>query len=46
MENIRAFGVIHNLKEKAEDIEFLPKDIIDNPDSTEIIKQEGFKILL
>lgn len=45
MENIRAFTIIHNLKNIAEDISYIPEDIIDNDDSSEIIKREGFKIL-
>lgn len=45
MENIRAFSILHNLKDKAEEIEYLPKDIVDNSDSIEIIRKEGFKIL-
>jgi two-component system chemotaxis sensor kinase CheA len=44
MENIRAFTVIHKLKELTEDIRFFPSDIIDNDDSIEVIRKLGFKI--
>lgn len=46
MENIRAYTIIHNLKEIAGDIYYLPKDIIDNDVSAEVIKEEGFIIYL
>lgn len=44
MENIRAFSVIHNLKDIAEEIHYLPKDIIDNDDSILTIRNEGFQV--
>ncbi len=44
MENIRCFTVIHKLKEIAEVLYFDPEDIIENNDTCEIIKQQGFKI--
>lgn len=44
MENVRAFLVINNLKEIAENISYVPEDIIDNDDSIEIIKNNGFQI--
>ena len=45
MENIRCFTVIHKLKEIAEVLYFYPEDIIENNDTSEIINQQGFKIL-
>lgn len=45
MENIRAFSVIHNLKEFASIISHNPSDIIENDKCAEIIRSEGFKIL-
>lgn len=45
MENIRCFTVIHNLKESVEIISYDPEDIIENNDTSEIIKQKGFKII-
>src|SRR5471030_1197077 len=44
MENIRAFTVIHKLKEIAEVSYFYPEDIIENNETCEVIKQQGFKI--
>jgi len=46
MENIRAFSVIHNLKGITDEVFYIPEDIIDNDDSVEIIRQEGFKVYL
>lgn len=46
MENIRAFTIIHNLKEIAEEVFYIPEDIIDNDDSIKIIKMDGFKVFL
>lgn len=46
MENIRAYTIIHNLKDIAGDVYYLPKDIIDNDISAEVIKEEGFIIYL
>jgi two-component system chemotaxis sensor kinase CheA len=44
MESIRAFTVIHNLKEIADEIKYIPEDIIDNDSCDEIIKKEGFHV--
>jgi len=44
MENIRAFTVIHKLNEIAEVSYFHPEDIIENNETCEVIKQQGFKI--
>lgn len=45
MENIRCFTVIHNLKEMVDIVSFEPEDIIENNETCEIIKQQGFKIV-
>lgn len=45
MENIRCFTVIHNLKEIVDIVSFEPEDIIENNETCEIIKQQGFKIV-
>ncbi len=42
MENIRAYAIIHNLKDIAEEIFYQPEDIIDNDDSAKIIIEQGF----
>jgi two-component system chemotaxis sensor kinase CheA len=44
MENIRCFTVVHKLREISEVLFFEPEDIIENNDTCEIIKQQGFKI--
>lgn len=44
MENIRAYSIVHNLKELAEDLFYTPGDIIDNDGSAEVIRKEGFKV--
>jgi two-component system chemotaxis sensor kinase CheA len=44
MENIRAFAVIHNLKEVAWDIAYYPADIVENDNSVRVIREEGFRI--
>lgn len=44
MENLRAFSIINDLKEKADIVCFIPEDIIDNPENEEIIRREGFQV--
>lgn len=44
MENIRAFSVLHSLKDMAQDIESEPSDIIENEESALIIRENGFKV--
>ncbi|MBW6409627.1 chemotaxis protein CheA [Clostridium weizhouense] len=46
MENLRCFGVIHELKKFAEILYFDPKDIDENNETCEVIRSEGFKIFL
>ncbi|WP_330590728.1 chemotaxis protein CheA [Lacrimispora defluvii] len=46
MENIRAFAIIHHLKELTEDFHHTPEDIIDDADSVQAIREKGFTILL
>ncbi len=46
MENIRAFTIIHNLKEITEDFFHIPADIIDSDDSIDVIRSDGFQIFL
>lgn len=43
-ENLRAFTIMHGLKDLASDIITFPEDLIDNNSSVEMIKKEGFKI--
>ncbi|GMA97340.1 chemotaxis protein CheA [Pelosinus sp. IPA-1] len=44
MENIRAFTLIHELSELAENIVHSPMDILENDATSEVIKNEGFQI--
>jgi two-component system chemotaxis sensor kinase CheA len=46
MENIRAFAIIHNLKDITDEIYYEPEDIIDNDDSVKTIREQGFKVYL
>lgn len=46
MENIRGYTIVHNLKAIAKDIYHLPNDIIENDDSAEVIKKEGFRVFV
>lgn len=46
MENIRAYTIIHNLKEFASDISYIPADILDNDDTKEMIRRDGFRVFL
>lgn len=46
MENIRAFTVIRNLKAITDQIVYVPEDIIDNDDTIETIRREGFHIYI
>lgn len=45
MENVRAFTIVHRLKELAEEISFSPEDIIENEHTAEVIRTNGFVIL-
>jgi len=45
MENIRAYSIIHHLKEVAQEIHFIPEDIIENDNSVQVIREHGFIIL-
>ncbi len=44
MENIRAYSVIHNLKQITKDFYYIPEDIVDDDNSSSIIQKNGFKI--
>lgn len=45
MENIRAFSVIHNLKEVADVVGYDPENIVENEESVEIIRKDGFVVV-
>ncbi len=46
MENIRAFSVIHTLKELVKDVYYVPENIIESDESIEIIRENGFNIFI
>ncbi len=46
MENVRAFNIVHNLKDIVEDFSYCPEDIIESPNSVQIIREQGFRITL
>ncbi|MCK9216653.1 MAG: chemotaxis protein CheA [Firmicutes bacterium] len=46
MENVRAFSIIHNFKGIADDISYYPSDIIENDETEEVIRKDGFCIYL
>jgi two-component system chemotaxis sensor kinase CheA len=45
MENVRAFTIVHNLKDIADDVLFIPEDIVENEKTAETIQQDGFFIV-
>ncbi len=46
MANVHAYKVVYSLKELAEDLLYSPEDIISDETSSEVILQEGFRMLL
>ncbi len=46
MSNVHAYKTVYALKEIAEDILYSPEDIISDPETSETILKEGFRILL
>lgn len=46
MENIRAFAIVHNLKDVVEDFRYYPENIIDNGDSVRLIREQGFRLVI
>ncbi|ROR27324.1 two-component system chemotaxis sensor kinase CheA [Mobilisporobacter senegalensis] len=46
MENIRGYTIIHNLNDLAKEIYHIPKDLIEDEDSIELIRRDGFIIYL
>jgi two-component sensor histidine kinase len=44
MENIRAYTVIHNLKEFSEEIFSIPENVIENEDAVNTIRERGFTV--
>jgi two-component system chemotaxis sensor kinase CheA len=46
MENIRAYTVVRNLEKISSEIYYLPEDILDDDNSVDIIRSEGFTLYL
>lgn len=46
MSNIHAYKIVYALKEIAEDLLYVPEDIISDESSSDVIIKDGFKILL
>lgn len=46
MENLRAYNIVHNVKEIAEEFYYVPSDIIENDDSILTIREKGFQLYL
>ena len=44
MENIRAYMIVHDMKEVCEEIYHIPEDIIDNNETAAMIKENGFDL--
>ncbi len=44
MENIRAFSIVHSIMDITDKFRHYPEDILENNESSEIIKREGFII--
>ncbi len=45
MENIRAFSVVHDLEDIAQVISYYPEDVMENSDTAQIIRDNGFKVV-
>ncbi|MFT4143035.1 MAG: chemotaxis protein CheA [Mobilitalea sp.] len=46
MENLRAYNIVHNVKEITEEFYYVPSDIIENDDSIFTIREKGFQLYL
>ncbi len=46
MENIRAYSVVHNLRDAARELRYIPEDIVSSDESAEIIRREGFVLYI
>ena len=46
MENIRAYSIVHNLKGLADELLYIPEDIIENEQSASVIRENGFVVYL
>ncbi|WP_400244559.1 chemotaxis protein CheA [Niallia sp. JL1B1071] len=46
MENVRAFQIIHQLKEEFQELTFTPDDLDTNFDTADLIRQNGFHLFI
>jgi len=46
MENIRAYTIVHNLVELAEEVFYIPEDILENDETVQYIRENGFEIYI
>jgi two-component system chemotaxis sensor kinase CheA len=46
MENLRAYTVVETLREFSEEVNYIPKDIMENDDTCKTIHEIGFKIFI
>lgn len=44
MENVRAFQIIHQLGEEVQDITYTPEDLVENEETAEVIRHNGFQL--
>ena len=44
MENIRAYAIVHHLKDLVDDMYYIPNDIMENDDTVNFIRENGFKM--
>ncbi len=44
MENIRAYAIIQDIKEISEEFHYYPEDIIENNESIQVLREQGFRI--
>ncbi|WP_081312508.1 MULTISPECIES: chemotaxis protein CheA [Clostridium] len=44
MENLRAYTVVNDIEELTENVHYLPENIIEDDDTSEIIREKGFQI--
>ncbi len=44
MENIRAYAIIQDIKVIAEEFHYYPEDIIENNETVQIVREQGFRI--
>lgn len=45
MENIRAFSVIHDLREIADVVNYYPEDVMESSGDSQVIQDEGFRVV-